>query len=296
MKAEMEQAVEKALGSIITPDLLIGGMFTTVIILAAVLGLRFFLIRLVRGKREILDKDQRRWINRINNSATILVLLCLVFIWAPQLHTFALSLTAFAAAVALATKELLMCLTGGFLRAAAKPFDIGDWITVDGQTGEVMRVTAMTTFVEQIDMAGKTYQFTGHTIQIPNSKFLSFNVENANFTKNHVYYDVPITVQYADLDPAALMAELGKITEGYFAPLRETAIKFNRRVERKAAVDFADPEPQFFLKTTDIGHNVFTVRIFVPAQKAAQIAAGITCDFLSHVHHEKGQKAQAKSA
>ncbi len=291
MDTELEQAIEEAVEQAVTGNLLIGGLITTAIITAAILALRFFLIRLIKGKAEILDKDQRRWINRINNGTTIIVLISLVFIWAPQLHTFALSLTAFAVAVVLTTKELLMCLTGGLLRAITKPFDIGDWIAVDGLTGEVMRITAMTTLVEEIDTAGKTYQFTGHTIQIPNSKFLSANVENANFIKNYVYYDVPITVQYADLDPVKLMTELQKITEKYFSPFREEAVKFNKRIEKKAAVDFSDPEPQYFLKTTDAGYNIFTVRFFLPTQQAAQTGTEITRDFLSYVHKTQNKKA-----
>ncbi len=291
MEADIEHAIEAAVEDAITGNILVTGAVTTAVVTGALLILRFFLVRAIKGKAEILDKDQRRWINRINNATTILILICLVFIWAPQLHTFALSLTAVAVAVVLTTKELLMCLTGGFLRATSKPFDIGDWITVDGLTGEVMKITAMTTMVEEIDVVGKTYQFTGRTIQIPNSKFLTVNVENANFIKSHIYYDVPIAVQYAELDPAKLRAELENITEKHFAPLREDAVKFNKRVERKAAVDFADPEPQFFVKTTELGHNIFTVRMFVPTQQAARISAEITQDFLSYIH-----KARKRSA
>ncbi len=291
MQTELEQAIGAAVDQAAAGSLLVGGLLTTVIALAAVLTLRFFLVRLVKGKAEILDEDQRRWLNRINNGATIFVLVCLVFIWAPQLHTFALSLTAVAVAIVLTTKELLMCLTGGLLRATTKSFDIGDWITVDSLTGEVLQITGLATMVEEIDTAGKTYQFTGRSIQIPNSKFLTANVENANFIKEHVYHDVPITVQYADLDPMALTAELQKITEKYFAPLREEAEKFNKRIEKKVGLDFAEPEPQFFLRTTDVGHNIYTVRMFVPTRQAAKIGADITRDFLFHVHKTRNKNA-----
>ena len=287
METELEHTIEEAVEHAVTGDLLISGLITTAIALAAILALRFFLIRLVKGKAAILEQDQRRWLNRINNGTTILVLVCLVFIWAPQLHTFALSLTAVAVAIVLTTKELLMCLTGGFLRATTKPFDIGDWITVDGLTGEVMRITALATMVEEIDTTGGTYQFTGRSVQIPNSKYLSANVENANFIKDHMYYDVKITVQHADLDPAELMTELQSISEKYFAPLREKAVKFNKIIEKKAAVDFSDPEPQFFVRTTEASHIIYTVRMFLPTQQAARTSADITRDFLSFVYRSK---------
>jgi len=83
------------------------------------------------------------------------------------------------------------------------------------------------------------------------------------------------------------MKALERITEKYFEPFREQAVKYNKKVEKKAAVDFADPAPQYFLRTTDIGHNVFTVRFFVPTEQAAQLGAQITREFLSYVHKSK---------
>jgi|AntRauTorckE6833_2_1112554.scaffolds.fasta_scaffold09257_5 small-conductance mechanosensitive channel len=291
----VQQAVtQTAAESAGNESLFVSSMLSAVVAVVILLVLRYLLVRVVKGKAEILVRDQRRWINRINNATTVIVLISLVFIWAPQLHTFALSLTAVAVAVVLTTKELLMCLTGGFLRAGTKPFDIGDWITVDNLTGEVMAITTMTTLIEEIDTT-KTYQFTGRTVQIPNSKFLSNNVENSNFIKYYVYYDFQINVQIADLDPARLMAKLEDITKKYFAPFHEGAVKFNKKVERKAAVDFADPDPQFFLKTTDAGHAVFTVRFFIPTQKAAETGAAITRDFLSYVYNQRRKtKKRAK--
>ena len=281
-----EEAVEHAdIGNLLTAELM-----TTALAVAAILALRLFLVRLVKGKADILDKDQRRWLNRINNGTTVFMLVCLVFIWAPQLHTFALSLTAVAVAIVLTTKELLMCLTGGFLRATTKSFDVGDWITVEGLTGEVMRITALATVVEEIDTTEKTYHFTGRSIQIPNSKFLAVNAENANFIRSYVYYDVPITVQDDTLGPLELQAKLRTITETYFAPLREEAVTFNEKVEKEAAVNYPEPEPQFFLRTTDAGHKVFTVRMFGPTQQAAEISANRTGDFLAYVHEAKNGK------
>lgn len=291
MELKLEHVIKSAVDEAMTENLLVGGVITSVVILAFILLIRFLLVRLVKGKKEILGKDQRRWINRINNSTSIIVLVCFVFVWAPQLHTFALSLTAVAVAIVLTTKELLMCLTGGFLRATTKPFDIGDWITVDGVTGEVMRSTALTTAVEEIDTTEKTYEFTGRTIQIPNSKFLSSTVEKANFIKSYVYFDASVVVPFHDLDPAKLIGQFKKITEKYFAPLRDEAVKFNKRIEKKTGVDFADPEPDFSLKTSDIGHYVFTARLFLPTRQATLVGTSITQDFLSYVHKTRNRNS-----
>ncbi len=270
------------------------GTISSVLIILGILILRYFLIKMIKRKKVILNKDQRRWVNRINNIATTFVILGIVLIWAPQLQTFALSLTAVAVAIVLSTKELLMCLTGGFLNVSSKAFDVGDWITVDGITGEVMSIAAMTTVVEKIDVSGKSYQFTGDIIQIPNSLFLTSNIENAAFLKDYIYHDFSIVIQYADLDVAVIMAKLKEITHSYYKPFEVDAIKFNKRVERKVGVDFADPQPQFFLKTTDIGHTVFTVKFFIPTQEAQKTGSKITEDFLSFSYKLKSKRNKNK--
>ena len=265
-------------------------ILSSVAIILAILLFRFFLVKFIKGKRVILNKDRRRWVNRLNNITTALVIVGLLLIWAPQLQTFALSLTAVAVAVVLSTKELIMCLTGGFLNISSKAFDVGDWISIDDITGEVMSITAMTTVIEKIDVEGKSYQFTGDIIQIPNSRFLTSTIENVGFLKDYIYHSFSIVVQYADLDVAPLQEKLEEITNGYYKPFEENAVKFNKRVERKAGIDFADPHPQFFLKTSDLGHNIYTVKFLVPTHEANKIASQITRDFLSYVHKEKSKQ------
>lgn len=274
----------------------IGGVIATFLALAFLALFRLFLVNVIRGKREILDKAQRRWINRINNTSFVFGFIILIFIWAPQLHTFALSLTAVAVAIVITTKELLMCLTGGFLRTATKPFDIGHWISIDGVTGEVMSVNALSVVIQEVDTSPvHTFQFTGRTIQIPNSKFLNTNVENNNFFKHYIYQDIPIAVQYADIDPAKLMMKLEELTEQYFSPYKNDALAFNKKVEKRSAVDFADPNPQYFLKTTDLGHKIFTVRVFLPTAEAARISSSIVQDFLSYLYGEVQEIENAKN-
>lgn len=271
------------------------GAISSALIIIGILILRVFLIRFIKNKKEILNKDQRRWINRVNNGASTAVIICFILIWAPQLQTFALSLTAVAVAVVLTTKEILMCLTGGFLVVSNKNFDVGDWITIDDVTGEVMKMTAMTTSLEKIDVKGKSYQFTGEIVHIPNSRFLSLNVENTKSRKDYIYHEFVIVTQYTDFDTKLAVTKLKEITQGYFAPFEEKAVQFNKRLEKKAGVDFPDPHPQYFIKTTELGHNAFTVKFFVPTDKALDLSSRITEDFLSYVYKQKPENKKANS-
>lgn len=288
----LNSALEQAIEEVTTQQLIIPSIIISISLIVVLITLRFILIYFVKGKDEILNHEKRRWINRINNVVSVIILIAILLIWAPQLHTFALSLTAVAVAVVLTTKELLMCLTGGFLRSWTKPFDVGDWITIDDVTGEVMTISPMAVKIQEIDVEGHSYQFTGKSIQIPNSKFLSSNVVNAEFNKNYIYHEITIVVPPINIDPHSFIQKLTAIGEKYFLPFREQAEGFNKKIEKITAIDFESTEPKVFMKTTAEGRFLFTVVLFIPAQQVRMISSNITCDFLSYLHKEKLQVEQ----
>ncbi len=260
-----------------------GSIFTSVLLIITVVVTRGFLIRRVRKDSEVLAKDQRRWIIRIKNTAAIVTLLGLVLIWAPQLHTFAISIAAFAVALVVATKEMILCLTGAIMRATSQPFKVGDWVTIDGVTGEVVDLDAFAFRLQEVDMEGKTYQFTGRTITVPNSKLFTSNLENANFFKSYIFEDVRVAVQYTDIDPGQALDVLKSIAETHFEPHRKDAVAFNKRIRRRAGIDVGSAEPVFDLTTSELGHYQFHVRFFLPTVLAAKIGSDFSTDFLTHV-------------
>lgn len=270
-------------------------IITSLVVIVGVVAIRAFLIRYIRKDSEILERDQRQWIIRIKNTSVALIFVALVFLWAPQLHTFAISIAAFAVALVIASKELIMCLMGALLRASNQPFNVGEWVTIDGVTGEVVDFDALAFRLQEVDMDGKTYQYTGRIITIPNSKLFTANIENSNFFRNYIYEDVRVTVQFTDIDPAIAMKILKEISERYFAPHRKKAFEFNKTLRRKAGLDIGMAEPVYDLTTSELGHYQFHVRLFVPTSLASGIGADISRDFLSRIHKmRKGIKADQK--
>lgn len=259
-------------------------IITSIVLIATVVAVRGFLIRYIRKDTEILAKEQRRWIIRIKNTAAILLLIGLVLIWAPQLHTFALSIAAFAVALVVATKEMILCLTGAIMRTTSQPFKVGEWVTVDGITGEVIDLDAFSFLLQEVDMEGKTYQFTGRTITVPNSKLFTSNIENSNFFKAYIYEDVRVAVQYSDIDPAKALKAFKEICERHFAPFRKDARSFHGKIRRRAGIDIGSAEPVFDLTTSELGHYQFHARFFLPTPLAAKIGAEVSQEFLTHMY------------
>lgn len=268
--------------------------FTSAIFIMLVVGLRTVLIRMARGKHDVLGKERRRWVTRIKNGTFVVVFIGLAMIWAPQLQTFALSLTAFVVAFVIATKEMILCFTGSLLRMSTQPYKVGDWVTIDSVMGEVVDIDAFTTRVEEIDH--KTLQYTGKKITIPNAKLFTTQVENKNFIKNYMFMDIALAVQCGDIDPSDIFNRFQDIVAGHIAPLRADADSFMKRVSRKAGIDFRDASPSFGMRTSDLGHYIFTTRICVPTAQAEAVNIAITRDFLSFAAGEKKRLADLRKA
>lgn len=271
-------------------------ILTTLVFLLVLWLARRVAIKYVWRDAEVLSKDQRSWIIRIKNVSAFIVILGMILIWAPQLHTFALSLAAFAVAVVVATKEMILCVMGAIVRVTTTPFRSGDWITVDGTTGEVVDIDAFTFRLQEVDMKGKSYQFTGRTISIPNSKLFSSNVENANFFKSYVFEDIRIAVTHADIDPAAAMQKLREIAQKYFAPYHHEAVAFNRKIRRRSGVGIGAADPSYDISTSDIGNYFFQVKMFLPTIAAASVRADVTHDFLHYIQAYRKELNDRKNA
>lgn len=271
-------------------------ILTTVIFITVLMLSRFLLIRVTKRGSEVLTKDQRRWIVRIKNTAIVIGILGVVMIWAPQLHTLALSLTAIAVAVVVALKEVILCITAAFVRVTTTPFRVGDWIVLDDVGGEVVDIDAFTLRLQEVDLKGGSYEYTGRIVTIPNSKIFTANVANLNFTRRgHMYRDVSVNIAYQDVDPEKLVEDFTQIVKDAYNDHRETASDTIRRAVKKTGLGLAAPDPDVGIRTTDLGHYVLSTRLFVPVEKSADIAGQIVMRTVASAHQQRLQMKEKDS-
>ena len=124
----------------------------------------------------------------------LLLLFGLAMIWAAQIQTLALSMFAVAAAIVVATKELIMCLSGSILRSVTKQYSIGDYIEINGLRGRVVDINMLNTLMMQIGPNPLIGQLSGKTLSFPNSLLLSHTVRRDNILGDYVIHTVEIPV------------------------------------------------------------------------------------------------------
>ena len=143
--------------------------FASASLILVLLFARLIAGRALRRRDDLTQQVARRWTANFRNMLILIAVIGLIMIWAPQLRTFALSLTAVAVAIVVATKELILCLSGAALRTFTRAFSVGDVIEVGTTKGEVLDLNLLATRLREFESKDGSIVPTGRTITLPYS-------------------------------------------------------------------------------------------------------------------------------
>lgn len=254
---------------------------------------RMVVTKLIRMRSNLPAHVLRRWIATSRNVFLLFLLIGLVLIWAPQLRTFALSLAAVAVAIVVATKEMILCISGSLLRASTRAFSVGDWIEVSGVRGEVVDHTLLATTLQEFQP--NAFHYTGRTAVVPNSVFFSSPIRNLTVVRDHTFHSFAITTEW-DIDLPSRESEIAAIVERHYGPHRDEAERANARIERRSGIDILDPESRVRFSTTDLGKARVTVSLFCPTHIAETLEEGVTRELMQLVHEARQKRSLAGAA
>ncbi len=248
----------------------------TVGIAVLAIGVRWFATRQIRRETGILKAADRRVISVLHHGTVAVIAITILAIWLPQLQEFALSITAIAVALVVATKELLLCLLGTMLIRSSRAFVIGDWVAVQDRFGEVIERNFLSTMIQEVERRGYTY--TGRTIVVPNSLFLVASVANQNFLKRYQFHSFTITIE-PDAFPFDAEARLEQRIRSLTEPFAETARRYNHMLELRTGIDIPDPEPSIEFSTNDTAKLVTTMTVFCPTERIGDLEKAMVREF-----------------
>ncbi|MEH6452062.1 MAG: mechanosensitive ion channel family protein [Psychromonas sp.] len=254
-------------------------LLLSILIIILISIIKNFIIKYIRGDIAFLSEIQRKWMSRTKNGTFSLIIVLLFILWKSEISEFALSVTAIAIAIVVASKEIILCFTGSIQRASSKSFRIGDWIEVGTLCGEVIEHNLMATVIQEIDLHHGQYHYTGKTATLPNSMFFTYPVKNLNFMKRYVYHSFAITVtEFVNLYPLfpALMTEIDLHCEDF----HEVAKRYNGIIERHAGVDLPGYEPHIHIGSGVNGEQNVHIMIFCPTERASKLEQLIRKDFM----------------
>jgi len=254
---------------------LLRNLIATAILFVAVLLIRAVALRTVRRSAWASAQLTLRWTVQVRWASLLLLLLGLVIVWAEELRTLALSIVAIAAAIVIATKELILCLSGSFLRATSNSFSIGDRVEIDGVRGDVVDLRPLTTTILEI---GAGHRRTGRAVVIPNAVLMTQPVVNETFTDAYVVHMISVPVEPGDWEAAesALQAAASAVC----APFLEEAETHMAKVARKHGLPVFTVEPKVSVQIPEAGKVNLLVRVPTPARDKGQTEQEILRRFL----------------
>jgi small-conductance mechanosensitive channel len=261
-------------------------LLSTVLVIVSVLLVRKLLLNYIRGDVAFISEKQRKWMSRTKNSTFLLVLVAMFMLWRAEINEFALSLTAIAFALVVASKEIILCFTGSIQRASSRSFRIGDWIEVGAICGEVIEHNLMATVIQEVDLKRGYYHFTGKTVTLPNSMFFTYPVKNLNFMKRYVYHSFDIIIpKFINIYP--LVPQLKSKVEKHCEDFIEVAKRYNNIIEKHAGVDLPGPGPQVRIESGALGEIVIYFMIFCPTERAGVLEQKIRADVMQELESAK---------
>ncbi len=260
--------------SALIPDIL-----KSLILLAIVLVARLVLARAILRSEALSIETRRRWVLTTRNGLALIFMIGLVFIWFHELSTFAVSLVAIAVALVLATKELILCLSGTVLRAGTNAYTLGDRIEIVGTRGNVIDQNLLATTVLEIGPGRTSSQYTGRAVIFPNSLLLSHPVINETFMKEYVVHIVTIPLTSQD-DWQQAEKLLLDIATNECAPFMQEARQHMKQLEGKAWLDAPSVQPRVSIQLPEPGRINLLLRIPAPAHRTSRLEQAILRRFL----------------
>lgn len=253
-------------------------LISTALLLIIVVVLRYISGRFIR-KKVVSQELRRKWIVQTRNALILLLLLGLILIWGEELRTLAFSVVAIAVALVIATKELILCITGSILKSGAGSFDIGDRIQIKDFRGDVIDQNLLATTILEVGPGKLTHQRTGRMAVIPNAMFLSEPVINESFTHDYVLHVFTVPFKREDNWQAAQQAFLESANK-HCKPYLENVRKYMRQVSEEKGLDVPSVEPRVRLSVPAAGEIHLIIRIPTKMAERNYIEQAIFSDVL----------------
>jgi small-conductance mechanosensitive channel len=254
--------------------------FATVVWVILVVVVRMLAVRAIQRTEFATLEAKRRVLVAVRNTAVMLLVAGVVVLWAQEIESLLLSIVAIAAALVLATKELIMCVSGALLRTTTNAFHVGDRIEVNGVRGDVIDHSLLATTILEVGPGPHSHQATGRAVVVPNSLLLSHPIVNETFTDEYVLHLFTVAIGRDDDWAAAEKALLDGASAEVEPFLEEARTHLVQRASRHS-LEPMSVDPRVSIRLNDPTRIELLVRVPVPARRKGRIEQAILRRFLA---------------
>lgn len=247
--------------------------------LVLLLALIYFLIgRWIKRSKNSYE-SKRKSLFRLRGIFVLLFISAFFITWASEIYSLIISITAIAAALAIATKEVILCYGGSFYRFFTHPFSVGDRVVIDDLRGDVVEIGLLGTQILEVGPKDLTHQYTGRLVTIPNAKFLSSNIFNETYSSEYILHIFSIKIK-SNENWELEMNRILECAHNHCDMYIEKAKKHFHKISQKKQLETPFIEPRVNIKLKDTDSILLLVRVTVPVELRGRIEQAILKDYL----------------
>jgi small-conductance mechanosensitive channel len=251
----------------------------SLILLLTLIMIRALIVRWIAHNPTLSMESKRRWVVTARNSVVFAFLLGLVIIWAHELQAFAVSIVALAAAMVLATKELILCWSGAALRMGGKVYAVGDRIQIAGHRGVVLDHDVFATKLLEIGPGQSAHLYTGRVTIFPNSLLFTNPLVKENPEQEYGLYTLIVPVKH-DEDWQQAERTLLEAAKLECAPFMDEAARQMKLLEKANLLEAPSPEPRITIQVPEFGKIHLILRFPAPDRGRSRIEQAILRRYL----------------
>ena len=253
---------------------------TSILLLFSLLILRTLIVRAIAKNPTLSMEAKRRWVVSVRNTMVFVLLVGLVVIWAHELQAFGLSLVALAAALVLATKELILCWSGAALRVGGKIYSVGDRIQIAGHRGVVLDHDIFATKLLEIGPGQASHLYTGRVTVFPNSLLFSNALVKENPGQEYGLYILVIPLRDQD-DWRDAERHLLDAAKAECTPFMEEAGRQMKLLEQTNLLEAPSPSPRITIQLSEPGRINLVLRFPAPDRGRSRVEQSILRRYLT---------------
>ena len=243
-------------------------------------------------KRQIKDVTHRHSLRALmRNMIFLIAIIMIILVWLRPQQNMAVIIGLAVAGIILASQSSIGAFSGYLLIVSTNIYGIGDRISVNNVTGDVMDIGFMRTTIMEVGQWVKADQYTGRIVTISNKTLFDNPVYNYTRHWGYLWDEIMIPVTYNDdwQRAADIMLEHGN---KYTAELQEDAeAKLEKLVDR-FPLKQTKVEPAIYFVMTDNWIEI-TLRFVVDAQERRMVKANLYRELLHQFDEDKITVASA---
>jgi small-conductance mechanosensitive channel len=252
----------------------------SLILLLVLLIVRTLIVRWLSHNPAYSMESKRRWVVTTRNSVVLAFLIGLVIIWAHELQAFAVSIVALAAALVLATKELILCWSGAAFRVSSKVYTVGDRVQIASHRGVVLDYDAFATRLLEIGPGQSAHLYTGRVTVFPNSLLFTNPLVKENPQQEYGLYTLTVPIK-SDEDWQRAERALLEAAKHECTPFMDEAVRQMKLLEQANLLEAPSPEPRITIQLPESGKMHLVLRFPAPDRGRSRIEQAILRRYLA---------------